>query len=436
MSDRPSYDLDRLFQRGSERHDFEYNPAAWQAMEQLLAKDARRRRLFFLFAGSGTAVLVIVALLFFNPFATHPETDPIEQTQILRSDQANTQPAPAAGKSGDIASSSATNATHPGQNNAAPETERLTHVMADVRERQDENNTVTSGAIGKEASQREESPHSATHTVQSETTREKSDVKTDATAQLPIASLTSEETPEARPQFTFAFLTSSYLMTEPQRTLPDAGVIPETDHRNLIEKAPGAGHLALGLAVSGESVATRTQSLGAPGAKFGAFAEYAISNRLSISTGVAITRKDYPAGPDDYTLPADVFDGHLIPYEADAACRLLEIPLSLSYYFNGRNKPGFALHTGVVSFVMLNEQYTFDYRGVWYPGIIEDWTAPAASEDWMRIAEVSAGYRFGLTAGTMLEVAPYMQLPIGTVGAGQVRLNSFGIALRMELVKF
>jgi len=60
MSDWTPEDVDALFQEGSERHEFEYNEAAWGQMENLLERRDRRRRLIWWMIGATLSLLLIV----------------------------------------------------------------------------------------------------------------------------------------------------------------------------------------------------------------------------------------------------------------------------------------------------------------------------------------------------------------------------------------
>ena len=59
MLDSSPEDLDKLFQIGSEQHDFEYNEVAWEQMEQLLDKKKKKRSFIWFFTGLLSLITVV-----------------------------------------------------------------------------------------------------------------------------------------------------------------------------------------------------------------------------------------------------------------------------------------------------------------------------------------------------------------------------------------
>ena len=84
-------------------------------------------------------------------------------------------------------------------------------------------------------------------------------------------------------------------------------------------------------------------------------------NRLTLKTGVFSANKIYWAGPNDYKLsytppPNLKFIG------ADANCRVIEVPLKLSYDFAVKNRSNWFAGAGLSSYLMKREEYMYEYE--------------------------------------------------------------------------
>jgi len=64
MLDLSPEDLDKLFQLGSEQHDFEYNEVAWKQMEQLLDKKKQKRSFIWIFTGLLSLITVVGIVIY------------------------------------------------------------------------------------------------------------------------------------------------------------------------------------------------------------------------------------------------------------------------------------------------------------------------------------------------------------------------------------
>jgi hypothetical protein len=438
MSDRSSYDLDKLFQKGSERHDFAYNPEAWNAMEQLLdAQKRRRRRWLILLATAGTAVLLLVGWLIFSPLEVTVPRQPTEQPRdVIQRDQAGLTK-----KSGIEESKMQGAESHrAGHEQAAKDADEAALLTGQRdqqarlgNEQQQSRTAPVQGSIGTAGSDRDGMYSQAPIAT---------DVDSSAkTSPIDVVSSINDDyqspmtaSGKVRPQYAFAQLHTLSSLQVPAMEVYHVPASPSSETGDLTRSGPQQQHFVLGLVAGGESVVTGRQNAGAPGIKAGLYVDYMFAEKFRLSTGLAFTQKDYPAGAEDYSLPDNIFGGHQPPYEADAACQILEIPLALSYSFNGQRRQGTVVQAGLLSYIMVDEHYSFGYEN-WYPGLVDEWSAPVVSKDWMQVVELSMGYRFGF-AGRILEIAPYAQLPIGPVGNGRVKLNSYGVSIHLQVLRF
>src|SRR4030095_9146990 len=84
-------------------------------------------------------------------------------------------------------------------------------------------------------------------------------------------------------------------------------------------------------------------------------------NRITLRAGVFSATKKYWAGPEDYKLgytpPASLkFKG------ADADCKVIEIPVKVSYNFAVKDKSNWFAGAGLSSYLMKRENYLYEYE--------------------------------------------------------------------------
>lgn len=161
----------------------------------------------------------------------------------------------------------------------------------------------------------------------------------------------------------------------------------------------------------------------------GILLDASLSSKISVSTGARYGGKSYEttAGSYGITNPELL---KTITY-VDGSCDVLEIPLRLSYELLNNNKNSIKLNGGLSSYLMLKEKYVFKYTP---ESKINDYVIEKqnANQHYFSVAEMSATYRIkSKTSKVEFGVEPYVKIPLGGVGEGNVRLKSSGITINM-----
>jgi hypothetical protein len=137
-------------------------------------------------------------------------------------------------------------------------------------------------------------------------------------------------------------------------------------------------------------------------------------------------------GPKNYNANAQQYKFARTPiYQIDniiASCNVLEIPLRVSYQINNQKRGSFYLNTGLSSFLMLKEQYIYEYSpSTNQPNrtIIKN----NANQHVLSVLELSTTYQFKFKRKTSFGITPYIKLPLSGVGEGRINLKSTGINL-------
>ena len=165
-----------------------------------------------------------------------------------------------------------------------------------------------------------------------------------------------------------------------------------------------------------------------PGGTVGLVAEYRLTSRLRVRTGVLRSVKRYGARGSDYRPPAGYWTWRIPVDEVDANCRILEIPLDFRY--DVRLRPGYSLYAsaGLTTLSMRNERYTYHYElnGEY---TARTWSYPKGGTQALQMLRVAAGYERNLAPRWVLQAEPFVNIPLNGVGFGQMRLSSTGLLL-------
>ncbi|MBC8053882.1 MAG: hypothetical protein H7Y13_12525 [Sphingobacteriaceae bacterium] len=161
----------------------------------------------------------------------------------------------------------------------------------------------------------------------------------------------------------------------------------------------------------------------------GIMLNFGLSNKVTLSTGAKYGIKYYAANGYNYAMQnpsrADKLEG------IDASCNILEIPLQASYAILKTSDKQFKIASGLSSYLMLKEEYNFRYKP--YAGY-KDYllVKKNANQHYLSVLSFSAIYQIKPKSSQLLwGIEPYVKLPLGGVGEGNVRLKSSGISLNL-----
>lgn len=208
-----------------------------------------------------------------------------------------------------------------------------------------------------------------------------------------------------------------------QKTLPgDDDRSP--DGRKHKSSVSTKSHWFLGLTLGPDwsSAAARGWGTGISGGlKLG----YRLNDKWAVSTGVLLDKKIYDALPGDYNPPDNGWRNYDVKV-INANCTVIDVPLNLSYTVWQHANSRITLSTGLSSFWMREEKYTYNYKtsaGAW-----DDWTKEmyGKNQNLFSILNISPGYEKSWRH-LSIEVAPYIKIPLNGIGYGRVKLYSTGI---------
>lgn len=168
-----------------------------------------------------------------------------------------------------------------------------------------------------------------------------------------------------------------------------------------------------------------------PGYNIGLMVGYHFNNKWSLHTGANYTQKNYKLAGEDFTPPKGNWTYNYKIESVTGYCRMWELPILFRYQVSRSNKNSFYISSGLSSYFMTYENYTYFY---YYNG--QPYTKNNAynSSDThiLSIAHFSAGFENRISKNLSLGIEPYAKIPLAGVGYGDIQLSSFGINFSVQ----
>jgi len=166
---------------------------------------------------------------------------------------------------------------------------------------------------------------------------------------------------------------------------------------------------------------------------FGIEATVILTKKLSVTTGASYAKKIYDSNFSLYKPNTDYVFG-IKPTNIHANCDVIDIPINLNYkVFNGRRN-SISVSTGLSSYLMLKEKYSYSYNGA-YQGPA-DFEVRNENQHYLGIANVGVEFQHKINNNLSISAKPFMKIPLTDIGYGNSRLSSTGVAVSVNINLF
>ena len=207
--------------------------------------------------------------------------------------------------------------------------------------------------------------------------------------------------------------------------------LPADSGQTKLPRERPAYRVLLGVLGAPELTAVHTSELTRPGTTLGGVAEYRIATRLWARSGLLYSKKLYQARGSDYRPPASYWTWRTPVDRIAADCRIIEIPLDLRYELLPRPAYSLFASAGLSSLLMRNEVYTYDYT-LNGQAMQRTWSLARGSNHPLSLLSLSVGYERPLSTRWVAQAEPFLKLPLGGVGFGNIRLRSAGVSFGLK----
>ncbi|HVB03207.1 MAG TPA: hypothetical protein VNE41_05770 [Chitinophagaceae bacterium] len=167
-----------------------------------------------------------------------------------------------------------------------------------------------------------------------------------------------------------------------------------------------------------------------PGGYLGVLAGYSLSGRWQLEAGLIYSTQIYRALPSQYH-PKDYSTLNPNLSQIDASCEVIDLPLNIRYNVWSSGKSRFFAESGISSYWMHQENYTFLYDNA---GVQrnESWGIKDRDDHPLSILNLSVGFEHQLNDRFSWQVEPFAKLPLSGIGYGRVKLISTGVYISLN----
>ena len=152
-----------------------------------------------------------------------------------------------------------------------------------------------------------------------------------------------------------------------------------------------------------------------------------VTKRFTVSAGALYSDKPYSANYGDYHISYQFRND---PLSVVADCRMIDIPINVGYQVYSQHRNKISLGTGLSSYIMLRENYTFNYATA--NSGPSNYNVPNSNKYFFGVLNLNATYDHQINSKVGIEVQPYYKLPITNIGYSQVRLQTTGVAVGLR----
>lgn len=428
MSDNK--DIDKLFQQGSEKYDFEYNPVAWANMEKKLNSDEHNRHFWWWFFG-GIGVFLVVGVVGLARFkssdyksSSNPKQQEVVRITAESAKEENSQPIENSQNIGLIPEIKDTNFDSVEIQNGQLEqvvNSSIESIESKKRVLSQKKNDDQAAVLGKTVDKVSSFVAQPIHDVLSEKiVGAKSDLKSNK-----IASNKKRDKLSLLP----ILLPKALIVAKPS----DSELMAPLIDRLFTQKSKVSNQFLIGVYLASEMSSVNFESISKNSLRFGGQLNYRFKKKFGTSIGVSYIRKKYNVGEGAYSPPKGFWTRKIAPKTTEATCKILEIPISLVFFPKGYEQNGLYSSVGMSSYFMLNERYLYSYH-LSDPDLIRQWGTKGENNHWFGIGQFSIGYQKYISQKASIQCGPYLHVPFTGVGHGQVKLWSFGLEWKMNFL--
>jgi hypothetical protein len=210
-----------------------------------------------------------------------------------------------------------------------------------------------------------------------------------------------------------------------------AGITTKPRFKKLIANKP---RLTLSFSLAPDLTNVQKSGNSSLSGGLGVGATLSLNQKLSITTGVAFAKKIYDA---DFGLyqPNSRYVFKQIPNNVHANCDVLDIPLNVNFTVYEQHKNAISLSTGLSSYIMLKEKYNYSYDDDSYTTgqSRQNYVVKNRNQHFFGVVNVGIIFQRQINSKFSLSATPFMKVPLTDIGYGNMKLQSTGVALSVNM---
>jgi len=404
--------IDKLFKDGLHDPEIPFNELDWAKMEQKLDAQGKKRVIpFWLFATSGIAAALVVGLFWY--FADSNKTikqDPkkVEIADSKPQKPVNNNAVVIINDTGSVAK-----ATPKSIDRSA---ESIVEKSVELPGKNIDKNYVKAPKV---------TDHSEESIVSLDTNIVKEQKKQELMAEV-ITPKTEYKQPVVAPDTTLAVKPTdnpaakkTEVLAQIKKPVVKADLSAHTRLTISIMAAPDISNAKL-------NVDTKISS------NIGILATYALTDKISVTSGAVYSRKLYNYGGIGSAGTAYIKNA----WQVNADCIVLDVPLNVNYTLLKRRNYSIGVNSGLSSYFMLNEKYKYITGPQGGTQKVSELEIKNQNQHIFGVANLSLSFERRITNTLSFGVQPFVKLPLSGIGNGNARLRSTGVAFSLNLGLF
>jgi hypothetical protein len=194
-------------------------------------------------------------------------------------------------------------------------------------------------------------------------------------------------------------------------------------------------NLQFGVLVAPDFASVNSLAGGKPGSTMGITLDWQFASRWYLSSGLLLDRRNYAARSQDFHASPSFYSNYgITPRYLDfvkGSLQMLEIPLNLRYDFSVTGNTLFFASAGMSSYLLATENGNC-YVNSYGQELAKNFQHPNPSNYLFSSMNLSLGVETGISNSLSVLIAPYMKMPVGTIGLGQMQMSSVGINFSLK----
>lgn len=203
------------------------------------------------------------------------------------------------------------------------------------------------------------------------------------------------------------------------------------------KKAPYRAKWFIKLPISPDYSAINYGKTDKTGINVGLMTEFMPTKHWSVSAGAIWSKKIYTWDSPDKTYGGNGGYGYsgYGPTKASflsGDCRMIDIPLNITYYLRPEARTNFFISTGLSSYIMLLEMYTYTVEANQQEYTYDE-KYVRKNKNWFSMLNLSIGIQHRLSSRFQIQAEPFLKAPVSGIGQGKVNLNTMGAFFTLKL---
>ncbi|WP_214225773.1 hypothetical protein [Pedobacter sp. B4-66] len=396
--------IDKLFKDGLHDPEIPFNELDWVKMEQKLDAQSKKKVIpFWLFAASGIAATLVVGLFWYFADSNNTIKEDPKKVEIV-----NAKPVVNGTDTGSVVK-------------AIPEpAERSVESTVETHFKNIDKNYAKTPKVIDNSQELVSAP---------DTTIAKEQKKQELIAQVvtPVATPKTEDKP-------LLAVIDSPLTDKPIEKSTDkkTEVLAQTNKPVVNSGLPDHTKLTLSIMAAPDISNVKLNVDTKISSNIGVLATYAITNKISVTTGAIYSRKLYNYGGIGSAGTAYLKNA----WQVNANCIVLDVPLNVNYTFLKRRNYSIGINSGLSSYFMLSEKYKYITGPQGGTQKISELEIKNQNQHIFGVANLSLSFERRITNTLSFGVQPFVKLPLTGIGNGNARLKSTGVAFSLNLGLF